>query len=66
MLARSTAAFTATAPSLVALIPLSAPWNFPIGVRTALKMTASFSLLIDSPLAISGNYKANGFVHWLY
>src|SRR5437870_10196112 len=40
--ARSTAAFTTIAPSCVALIVFKAPWNFPIGVRTALMMTGSF------------------------
>ena len=27
-------------------IPLNAPWNFPMGVRAALRITASFSLLM--------------------
>src|SRR5512138_2288725 len=49
--ARSTAALTATEPSLVAGTLLNAPRNLPIGVRTALRMTASVSLLMLSPLA---------------
>src|SRR5215475_6454610 len=40
--ARSTAVFTTRAPSWGAVIDLSAPWNFPTGVRTALMMTISF------------------------
>ncbi len=39
--ARSTAAFTAIAPNWVAGTPLKVPWNFPIGVRAAERITAS-------------------------
>ncbi len=39
--ARRTASFTTIAPSSVALKPLSAPRNFPVGVRTALTMKTS-------------------------
>src|SRR5947199_7482565 len=39
MPARRTASATTSAPSSVALKPLSAPRNFPVGVRTALTIT---------------------------
>ncbi len=59
MPARSTAALTAIAPSCVAGTLLNVPWNFPIGVRAAERITASF-LAILPPLVNMGNYKANG------
>jgi hypothetical protein len=39
--ARLTLSPTTSAPSSGALKPLSAPWNLPVGVRTALMMTDS-------------------------
>jgi hypothetical protein len=42
MPARSTAAFTTRAPSWGAGRLLRPPWNRPMGVRTALRITASF------------------------
>ena len=41
MPARSTAALSATAPNCGAGMPLKAPWNLPMGVRAALRMTTS-------------------------
>ena len=43
--ARATVSFTTNAPNSVAANGVSAPWNFPIGVRTALRITACFTLL---------------------
>src|SRR5688572_6902066 len=40
--ARSMAARTAMLPSCVAVMDLRTPWNLPIGVRTALRITGSF------------------------
>jgi hypothetical protein len=42
--ARSIAAFTAAAPSSVALAPASAPWKPPIGVRANETMTTGSAL----------------------
>ena len=45
MPARSTATFTAAAPSLGAGIEDNTPMNFPMGVRAPERITASFSFL---------------------
>ncbi len=49
ILARSTAALMATAPSSEAGTLDSVPWKRPMAVRTALTITTSRSLLIELP-----------------
>src|SRR6266545_4151711 len=48
MPARRIASATTDAPSWVAVKPLSAPRNFPVGVRTALTMTESRTANLDA------------------
>src|SRR5258708_7608510 len=48
MPARRTASATTSAPSCVAVNPLSAPRNFPVGVRTADTMTDSRTANLDA------------------
>src|ERR1700741_4254188 len=48
MPARRTASLTTRAPSAVAVNPLSAPRNFPVGVRTADAITASRTPDLDA------------------
>ncbi len=53
--ARATASFTTNAPNSVAANGVSAPWNFPIGVRTALRITACF--MFSSLSTLKSNYR---------
>src|SRR5881409_469263 len=48
MPARRIASATTDAPSWVAVKPFSSPRNFPVGVRTALTMTASRTANLDA------------------
>src|SRR5712691_6053723 len=61
MPARRTASATTSAPSCVAVNPLSAPRNFPVGVRTADTMTDSRTTNLDALDGIRAEKRVQAF-----